>query len=217
MGAGAPLLEEESSTRLPLARQGANLVEKYKVSPKLVQAGPRSDVTDRDNQPAPLEIADGRTGLSPDEEPSSRQAAAGAIGGAPSADHGQFRSIQLGGQLGAGVAVNLDERPPGPGDPRDQQPLSSDALEPDVPRAQVQPTDELGVDLLVVPELGDNNRRSRIWSRSGSTITFHRAPRPLWPHQAQPAHPPGSQRHPGIHRHPERGGDWLEHSLPKNP
>jgi len=137
MGADAPLLEEESSARLPLTRQGANLVEKHKVSPKLVQAGPRSDVADRDDQPAPLEIADGRTGLSPDEEPSSRQAAAGAIGGAPSADHGQVRSIQLGGQLGAGVAVNLDERPPCPGDPRDQQPLSSDALEPDVPRAQV--------------------------------------------------------------------------------
>ena len=77
-----PLLEEESTARLPLARQGANLVEKYKVSPKLVQAGPRSDVADRDDQPAPLEIADGRTGLSPDEEPSRRQAAAGAIGGA---------------------------------------------------------------------------------------------------------------------------------------
>ncbi|MGC1718704.1 MAG: hypothetical protein WA746_06950, partial [Isosphaeraceae bacterium] len=32
MGADAPLLEEESTARLPLARQGANLVEKYKVS-----------------------------------------------------------------------------------------------------------------------------------------------------------------------------------------
>ena len=123
-------------SRPPACRSPAratNLVEKHKVSPKLVQAGPRSDVADRDDQPAPLEIADGRTGLSPDEEPSSRQAAAGAIGGAPSADHGQVRSIQLGGQLGAGVAVNLDDRPPCPGDPRDQQPLSIDALEPDVP------------------------------------------------------------------------------------
>ena len=98
-------------SRPPACRSPArrNLVEKHKVSPKLVQAGPRSDVANRDDQPAPLEIADGRTGLSPDEEPSSRQAAAGAIGGAPSADHGQVRSIQLGGQLGAGVAVNLDE------------------------------------------------------------------------------------------------------------
>ena len=123
MGAGAPLLEDESSARLPLARQGANLAEKHKVSAALSQAGPRSDVADRDDQPAPLEIADGCTGLSTDQEPSSRQAATGAIGGASSADHGQARSIQLGGQLGAGVAVNLDERLPGPGYPRDQKPL----------------------------------------------------------------------------------------------
>jgi len=120
MGSGTPLLEDETSAGLPLARQGANLAEQHKVSAALAQAGPRSDVAGRDDQPAPLEIADGRAGRSPDHELSGRQAATGAISDAASANHGQARRIQLGGQLGAGVAFNLDEGLPGPGDLRDQ-------------------------------------------------------------------------------------------------
>lgn len=136
MGADASLLIEESSSRLPLAGKSAGRREEDEVAPALGQAGPRSDVAGRDDQSPLLEIADRRTGRSLDQKPPGRQAATGPIGRAPAADHSQARGVELGGELGAGVALELDEGLPGTGDPRYQEPLTLDALEPDVPLAQ---------------------------------------------------------------------------------
>ncbi len=212
MRADLPLANNQPSSRLTLAGQGSRLLEKNEIAIELVQSRSWSHVTGCDDQAAPLKVADHRTCLPTDQEPSVSQSATGAIRGASAADHGQIRCIEFGGQFRAGVAIKLHEGVPGSGNPRRKQPLSGDAFEPDVPCTEIQPPHQLGIDLMVVPKFGNHDRRRLL-----GQIIFHRPPRPPWPYQAVPAQPPGHLPLRGIHRPPERGGDSSGHSSQETP
>ncbi len=137
--AALPLANNQPSSRLALAGQRSGFLEQYKVAIELVQARSWSRVAGCHDQAAPLEVAERRTCLASYKEPSRSQSAAGAIRGASPADHGQVWGIEFCGQFRAGVAGKLDEGVPGSGDPRREQALTGDALEPDVPFTEIQP------------------------------------------------------------------------------
>ena len=87
------------------------------------------------------------------------EASTRAIRGSTATDDDKAWPVEVRGQFGAGVAVDLDHGLPGSGEPGDQEPLAFHALEPDPTLAKVEAVDQLRVDLLVIPQLGNVDGR----------------------------------------------------------
>ena len=166
-----PLAEEEPAAGLPLAGERTAGPSRTRSPPRWQSPGRGADVGRRDDQATLLKVAQRGAGAAQDEEGAREQAPPGTVGRRAAADHREARGVQLGGQLRTRVAVDLDDCVPGTGEPGDQQPLAFDTFEPDVRLAQVQPPDELGVDLMVVAQLGDHDRGRPARARPRSLAT----------------------------------------------
>ena len=64
------------------------------------------------------------------------------------------------GELGSGVALDVNRGVPGTIEPGSQQAVASHAREPNVGLSEVQAADQLGIDLGVIPQLGDETGRA---------------------------------------------------------
>ncbi len=140
---------------LSLSGQAARRAEQDEHSAALIQAGARARTAgDHDGTPA-LGVADRGAGVSLDHDVAGQQAASRTVAGRSAADDRQARRIQTHRKLGASIPLDLDYRAPGAGDPGDKQSLALGTDQADQAVPLVEPHNELGVDALIIPDLGN--------------------------------------------------------------
>ncbi len=156
---------------------------------------------DRDRQAALLGVSERGAHQAEHQEAPGPQSARRAVGGLAETDDRERRSIEPGGQLRAGVAVDGDRGVPGAGQSRDDEPLSPHAGEPDPPTTPIEMSDDLGVDGVIVADLGDRDQHldGSCW---GSAIVHGGGPPTVAPEgrAARRPHRSAAELRPRIHQ-----------------
>ena len=150
---------EDEAAASAVGGEAADRPEEHERAAPLAEPGPVAGAAGDDDRPAAHGGADGVAGVEADRQAAGPQPPAGAVGGLAGAEDRQARRVEVGGQLGPGVAVDLDHRLPGAGQAADEQSLALDARQAEPAVAGVERDDQLAVDPLVVPDQGDRDLR----------------------------------------------------------
>ena len=150
--------QQQPPAALGFAGQGPGGIEHNQVAPAQTQANPGTSARRDDDEPSPLMIPHGRPRGPHQDQGSRPKTASGAIARRAATDHRDPRRVEAEAKLGPGPAQNLDARPPGPGQPGEQEAMALRPLDSDVGVPPVQPADKLGVDPAVVAKLGNEDR-----------------------------------------------------------
>lgn len=155
MISGRPVRNQKQAPRLTLAGQIPDLPQEDDRSAGLVESGTIAAIAgDRDASSA-LRRSRARSGGSQDQDPAVDQTAACAVGDRTEANHAQPRRVKFKGEFRPGVSFDFDQGRPRARHARQEQPLSFHPDESDVSQPLIETLDDLGVDTLVVPDVGN--------------------------------------------------------------
>jgi hypothetical protein len=144
---------------LPFAGEGPGLAEEQQVSSLLAEASSGSNVAGRHDHSSTLKVTERNTNRPLDNQPPGPEAASAAVGGRTQATKREIGGVHGRGELGTGVTLNIDHRPPGTIQTGSQQAVASHARKANMGLPKVQAADQLGIDLGVISQLGDENWR----------------------------------------------------------
>jgi hypothetical protein len=130
------------------------VTQEDEIAADLSEPRSRTGMGDRDRQAATLGISERGSNPAESQQATGPQPACGAVGGLTETDDRDRRSLEPGGQLWTGVAHDGDRGVPGASQSRDEEPLPPHPAQPDPPSTPIQMADDLGIDGVVVPDLG---------------------------------------------------------------
>jgi hypothetical protein len=170
----ATLRHKEKATRLPFSGKGAHASQHQDHPSRLIESRARTRRTGDHDTASTHRVRKRRGDITPNDDEALPQSSRGAIGGRSETDDRQPRRIQLGCQLGACSPVHFDDGRPGASKSSGDEPLPLRPQEADPLVALVESSGQLGIDALIVANLGNGDSRD-LWQRPGCRfgITVH--------------------------------------------
>ena len=154
MRTNRPLAEEETPSRLAIPRQSPDRPQDQQDAARLVQPGTMARVPREDQRPAGLGCTQAIDRVAENQDRPRLEAATSAVEGRAAGHDLQAGCIEVGGKLGPGPPLDLNDRLPRSNQARGEQTLPFRPFEPDPAMPLVEQADDLGVDPDKVADLG---------------------------------------------------------------